>query len=162
VTVSVRTANGSAGLSDYTAYSQRLTFAPLETSKQVQVQVTADTLVEADETFRVLLSSPVNATIADGEGMGTIVDDDAAGLSAGSTSEAQGSASASASSITLDFSGNAPAGAFTISVNGTEVSAQSVERDGSTVTLLLPDGSLRTGDTVAVTWQGGSINLLAE
>jgi hypothetical protein len=73
-----------------------------------------------------------------------------------------GSASASSGSIVLEFEGTAPQGAFTVSVNGTVVSAQSVERSGSTVTLLLPDGSLKAGDTVAVTWQGGSINLLAE
>jgi hypothetical protein len=71
-------------------------------------------------------------------------------------------ASASASSITLEFDGAAPTGAFSVSVNGTVVKAQSVERAGSTVTLLLPDGSLREGDTVTVNWQGGSINLTAQ
>ena len=34
-------------------------------------------LDEIDETFFVNLSSPTNATIADGQGMGTIADDDA-------------------------------------------------------------------------------------
>ena len=40
--------------------------------------VNGDLLDEIDETFFVNLSSPVNATIADGQGLGTITDDDAA------------------------------------------------------------------------------------
>ena len=36
--------------------------------------------VEGNETFTVTLSEPVNATIADGEGVGTIIDDDRAEL----------------------------------------------------------------------------------
>ena len=38
--------------------------------------VNGDTLDEANETFFVNLSSPTNATIADGQGVGTITDDD--------------------------------------------------------------------------------------
>ena len=33
-------------------------------------------MLEPDETFLVQLSSPVNAGISDGEGLGTILDDD--------------------------------------------------------------------------------------
>ena len=36
-----------------------------------------DLLDEIDETFNLNLSVPVNATIADGSGLGTITDDDA-------------------------------------------------------------------------------------
>ena len=39
--------------------------------------VNGDTLDEANETFFVNLSAPSNATIADGQGVGTITDDDA-------------------------------------------------------------------------------------
>ena len=38
--------------------------------------VVGDTLDELDETFQVNLTNPSNATIADGQGIGTIVDDD--------------------------------------------------------------------------------------
>ena len=55
-----------------------LTFAPGETTQTITVPVNGDVLDEADETFFVNLSSPVNATIADGQGVGTITDDDAA------------------------------------------------------------------------------------
>lgn len=80
VTVNYGTANGTATAGqDFTATSGTLTFAPNETSKTVTVQVTADTLVEPDETFTVSLSSPTNATIAAGTGTGTILNDDAGG-----------------------------------------------------------------------------------
>ena len=61
---------------DYLAAGGTVTFAPGETSKQVTVLVNGDLLDEANETFRVDLSNPVNATIADGQGTGTITDDD--------------------------------------------------------------------------------------
>jgi len=51
-----------------------LTFAPGETTKTITVKVNADADSEPDETFNVLLSGPVNATIADGTGVGTIND----------------------------------------------------------------------------------------
>lgn len=42
----------------------------------ITVPVNGDTAKEANETFYVNLSSPVGATIADGQGLGTIVNDD--------------------------------------------------------------------------------------
>jgi subtilisin family serine protease len=79
VTVRFATANGTATSGrngDYTATSGTLTFNPGETSKVVNVTVANDTLVEADETFFVRLSSAAGATIAVGSGTGTIVNDD--------------------------------------------------------------------------------------
>jgi len=54
-----------------------LHFAKNQASAQVTVLVKGDTLVEPDETFFVNLSSPSGATISDGQGQGTIVNDDA-------------------------------------------------------------------------------------
>ena len=77
VTVAYATANGTAGAgSDYRAASGTLAFAPGETSKTVTVLVNGDRLPEPNETFVVNLNSPTNATIADGQGVGTIVDDE--------------------------------------------------------------------------------------
>ena len=53
-----------------------LTFSPGDTSEQVTVAVNGDTAAEADETFTVVLSSPTNATLLDGSGLGTITNDD--------------------------------------------------------------------------------------
>ncbi|WP_406694367.1 N,N-dimethylformamidase beta subunit family domain-containing protein [Singulisphaera sp. Ch08] len=80
VTVSYATANGTATAgvgADYLAIATTLlTFAPGETSKSVSVTVQGDTLVEANETFTLNLTAPTNATIADAQGLGTIVNDD--------------------------------------------------------------------------------------
>src|SRR5262249_17539729 len=47
-----------------------------ETSKTITVLITGDRLAEPNETFVVNLSSPINATTADGQGVGTIADDE--------------------------------------------------------------------------------------
>ncbi len=77
VSVYFVTANGSATAgSDYQAARGTLTFAPGETTQTITVQVTGDTRDELDETFAVNLSSPTNATLSDGQAVGTILDDD--------------------------------------------------------------------------------------
>jgi large repetitive protein len=55
-----------------------LTFLPGETTKTFDVRVKGDATEEQDETFFVNLSNAVNATIQDGQGVGTIVNDDSA------------------------------------------------------------------------------------
>jgi hypothetical protein len=90
VTIGYATANGTATAgSDYQAASGTLTFAPGETSKTVTVQVIGDRLAEPNETFVVNLSQPTNATIADGQGAGTIVDDEPR-ISIGTVTKAEG------------------------------------------------------------------------
>ena len=79
VTVNWATANDTATAgSDYTAASGSLTFAPGVLTQPVTVQITGDTLAEPNETFFVNLSTPVNATIAQAQGTGTISNDDGA------------------------------------------------------------------------------------
>jgi glucose/arabinose dehydrogenase len=77
VTVNFATANGTATAgSDYVALAGTLTFPAGTTSRNINIQATGDTLSEANETFYVNLSNAVNATIADGQGVGTITNDD--------------------------------------------------------------------------------------
>ena len=78
VAVAYGTADGTAKSSDYSARSGSLSFAPGVTSQTVLVPVLGDPLDEIDETLSVKLSAPSNASIADAEGVGTILDDDAA------------------------------------------------------------------------------------
>src|SRR5262249_49196104 len=79
VMVDWATADGTAlAGSDYAAASGTLSFGPAHTSKTVTVAVLGDTTDEPDETFTVNLSNPYNGAIADGQGVGTILDDDAA------------------------------------------------------------------------------------
>ena len=81
VTVNFVTANGTAragtfGSADYVGTSGTLTFSAGSTTRSVTVSVRGDTTRESNETFFVNLSGALNATIADSQGLGTIVNDD--------------------------------------------------------------------------------------
>ena len=77
VTVDYATADGTATApADYAATSGTLTFNPGDTTQTIDVPIVDDALPEPSETFAVDLSNPSNATIADGEGVGTITDND--------------------------------------------------------------------------------------
>jgi hypothetical protein len=79
-TVDYSTADGTATAGvDYVANSGTLTFLPGETSKSVSFSVFGDLDVESDETFFVNLSNAGNATIANAQGVGTILNDDVPG-----------------------------------------------------------------------------------
>jgi hypothetical protein len=72
------TADGTAvAVSDYTARSGELVFAPGVTTKTISIVVVGDTAAEPDETFLVNLHTPLNLTIGTGQGVGTIRQDEA-------------------------------------------------------------------------------------
>jgi hypothetical protein len=77
VSVNFATIDGTAtsGL-DYVGGSGTLTLPAGTTTLPLPVAVIGDALDEPDETYVVTLSSPVNATLADAQGTGTIADDD--------------------------------------------------------------------------------------
>jgi YD repeat-containing protein len=77
VWVNYATADGTANANvDYIPESGLLFFAPGRSVQTVKVPIIGDTVAENDETVILNLSNPVNATIADGTGTGTILDDD--------------------------------------------------------------------------------------
>jgi hypothetical protein len=77
ITVAYSTAEDTATAgSDYQAASGTVIFAPGETSKTVTVLVKGDRVGEANETFTVNLSNTTYASIADAQGVGTILDDE--------------------------------------------------------------------------------------
>jgi hypothetical protein len=78
VSVDWATADGTATVAgaDYIAASGTVNFTAGQTSQPVMVQVNGDTAIESDEAFTVNLTNPVGATLADGQGVGTIVNDD--------------------------------------------------------------------------------------
>ena len=79
---------------DFVARSGTVSFNAGVPVATVSVDVSGDLVDEPDETFQVLLSSPVGATIADGVGAGTIVDDDPATLSVGDVTLGEGGGTA--------------------------------------------------------------------
>lgn len=139
VTVAYSTANGTAKAGkDYVASSGTVTFAPGETSKMVHVDIKGDVLAESNETFKVNLSGPAGATIADGTAIVTIIDDDGAAvlpaLSIADLAVAEGNGEhahfmftvtldkAAAGPVTVAYStadGTATAGSDYVTTNGT-------------------------------------------
>ncbi len=77
VTVNYVTTNGTATAGiDYQSRSGTVTFAPGETTKTITVAVIGDKEHEADETFFVNLTGASAGDITDGQGVGTILNDD--------------------------------------------------------------------------------------
>jgi subtilisin family serine protease len=85
VSFDVATGNGSAAAgTDYVAYSATGLVIPAgQTSLTVNVTLNGDTTLEDNETFQVSVSNVGNAVVADGSATGTILNDDAPGLSVG-------------------------------------------------------------------------------
>jgi hypothetical protein len=82
VRLAAATADGTATAgADYTPGAWTVVFPPGDTATTVNVAVRGDRVWEADETFTLNLSTPANATLADGQGAGTILNDDPQGLS---------------------------------------------------------------------------------
>ena len=78
VTVSYATAAGTATApSDFQSANGTLTFPVGVSTQRITVAVVGDKVRERNETFFVNLSNPSpNAYLGDGQGVGTIVDDD--------------------------------------------------------------------------------------
>ncbi len=77
VTVNYATADGTATApGDYAATSGTVSFAPGATTRTIVVGIVGDISPEANETFNVNLSAPVNATIADASATVTLLNDD--------------------------------------------------------------------------------------
>jgi Calx-beta domain/PKD domain/K319L-like, PKD domain len=106
LSVDFATAAGSAtGGTDYTDTSGTLTIPAGETSATITVDVLGDTVAEPDETFAVNLTNPVNATLADAQGTGTIRDDESATISINDVTLAEGNSGSTNFVFTVTRSG---------------------------------------------------------
>ncbi|MCA2577755.1 MAG: tandem-95 repeat protein [Microcystis sp. M41BS1] len=77
VTAQFTTTDGTAQAgTDYESSTGILTFAPGEVEKNIAVAVKGDTISEPTETFTVNLTGVTNAILIQGEGIGTIIDND--------------------------------------------------------------------------------------
>jgi hypothetical protein len=77
VSVEVAVKAGTAALyADFQPVSGKFVIAPGRTSQIVTVPVVGENVFETDETFTLDISSPVNAVITDGQGTGTIFNND--------------------------------------------------------------------------------------
>ncbi len=107
VTVNYATADGTAVLADtdYVNSSGQLTFVPGDTEKIIEITINGDSKDEWDETFLVNLSGASEATISDGQGVGTITNDDTAPtLSIADTSVTEGDSGTTTAAFTVTLS----------------------------------------------------------
>ncbi len=114
VSVSYTTADGTATAgSDYVAAAGTLTIPPGSTTGEVTVTVNADRIFETNETLLVNLASPTNGVLTDTQAVGTITNDDAAGLSISDVSVAEPPAGTRTATFTVTL---APTAAGTATV----------------------------------------------
>ena len=136
ITVEWATVSGTATApGDYTTSSGTITFAPLETSKNISIPVINDSIDEQDEIFFVNLSDPTDAVLGDSQAAVTIGDDDplpSVSISDGMLVESDGNM---AFAITL------------LSVSGRDVTVQYATADGSAVA---PDDYTATASGVTI------------
>ncbi len=104
VTVDFATADGTATSgSDYLPATGSLIFQPGEVEKTIVVAVSGDVDDELDETLFVNLNNSVNATIADGQAVGTIKNDERS-VSIGDVSVNEGNSGTVAAAFPLTLS----------------------------------------------------------
>ncbi|MBI2928089.1 MAG: DUF11 domain-containing protein, partial [Verrucomicrobia bacterium] len=78
ISVDYATLDGTANAgTDYASASSTLFFAAGNTAQTITVRISGDTLYEPDETFTVNLTGAKNADLTDGQGVGTIRNDEA-------------------------------------------------------------------------------------
>jgi len=106
VTVDYATADGSATADvDYLPASGQLTFQPGQTTRTIDVAVVGDVSSEDDEDYFVNLSGPVHATIADGQGLGSIIDEEGKpSISISDVTVDEGDSGATTAVFTVDLS----------------------------------------------------------
>jgi chitinase len=91
------TNNGTAtGGEDFSPSNGTLVFAPGATSQNINITIFGDNLKEGNETFSITLSNPMNATLGDPSGIGTIIDQDIPSFSIQEASVVEGDAGTTA------------------------------------------------------------------
>ena len=150
VAVNFTTANGTATAgADYAEISGTLSFPAGTLTRAVAVPVLGDTINEGNETYTIVLSSPVNATLAKAIGTGTIVDNDPTpSLTINNVSVAEGNSGTTPAVFTVTLS--APSGR-TVTVNCATANGTATAGSDYTAasgTLTFPAGS--TTQTIAV------------
>src|SRR5882672_2230341 len=111
--VDFATADGSAAAgSDYVATAGTLSFAAGQATQTVSVTINGDTSVEPNETFFLNLTNATNGgTILDGQGLGTITNDDATAavgdISIGDVTITEGNSGTKTATFTVSRTGTA-------------------------------------------------------
>ncbi|MGH8028819.1 MAG: S8 family serine peptidase [Arenimonas sp.] len=105
VTFNAATQSGTATVgSDFVGFAPTAFSIPAgQLAKAVVVTLNSDTVIEETETFKVNLSSVNGATLVDGQGIGTITNDDVNGLKINNVSISEGNAGTKVLSFTASL-----------------------------------------------------------
>ena len=155
VTFNIATANGTATAgSDYTSSALTSQTIPAGASSYTfTVATTGDTLYENNETFTVNVSSVTGATVVDGQGLGTLVNDDAMpNLSINDVALSEGNSGSSNFSFTVSLSSASGLPVtFNIATADGTATAGSDYTSNSLTSQTIPAGSTTFSFPVAVT-----------
>jgi Ca2+-binding RTX toxin-like protein len=157
--VNFATSNGTATVADgdYVATSGTLHFGANQNTQTVSVTINGDTKVEANEAFNVVLSNATNgATISDGQGIGTITNDDSAAI-AGSVSIndvtiSEGNSGTKVATFTVTRSGGTAA--FDVNSATSDGTATVADSDYVAASNTLHFGANQNTQTISVTING--------
>ncbi|MBD2703985.1 T9SS type A sorting domain-containing protein [Spirosoma sp. BT702] len=154
VTFDIATADGTATApGDYTSKSLSSQTIPAGSSTYAfSVLVNGDTSPETNETFFVNVTNVTGANVTDGQGQGTIVNDDTApNLTINDVSLNEGNAGTTDFTFTISLSAPAPPGGVTVNyttADGTAIAPDDYTSASGTVTF--PQGSSTRTFTVLV------------
>ncbi|WFU18458.1 Calx-beta domain-containing protein [Bradyrhizobium sp. CB3481] len=154
--VDFATADGSATAgSDYLAAGGTLNFAAGQASRTVSVTINGDTVIEPNETFLLNLANATNGgTIVDGQGLGTITNDDVpavvGNISISDATITEGNSGTKTATFTVSHTGSAAFAVDFATANGTATAGSDYLAAGGTLNFAAGQA---TG-TVSVTVNG--------
>ncbi len=130
-TINYQTADNTATTADndYVAKNGTLTFAVGDASEDIVITLNGDLKVEPNETFFVNLSNLSNGSISDGQGQGTLTNDDAAVVTlSGGTAKNEGAAGTTSYTFTATLN-NPVQGGFSVAYTTTNGTATVIDND---------------------------------
>jgi hypothetical protein len=131
-----------------------------QTSAVVQVDIWPDLVNEGNETFKLVLSNPVNAVLGDSQGLGTVIDDDGPTssqrrLTIADVAVVEGDAGVRVARVTVSLNRNWDTGQVRVSYSTFDGSAAYPDYTPMTGTLVFNPGE--TSKTVSVKVWGDTV-----
>lgn len=162
----IATADNTATVSDNDYVAKSLTAQTIAAGNQTyqfMVTVNGDAIVEANETFLVNVSNVTGATIGDGQGLGTIQNDDSPTLTINDVSASEGNGGTTTLTFTVTSSLPPPAAGITFDIataDGTAHDDNPPSEDNDYVARVLTAQMITAGNTTytfAVTVNGDTL-----
>jgi uncharacterized repeat protein (TIGR01451 family) len=132
VTFDIATQDGTATVADNDYVARALTGQTIAAGQQTynfDVTVTGDVNIEPNETFLVNVTNVSGATVGDGQGAGTIQNDDSPTLNINDVSASEGNSGTTTFTFTVTSSLPAPAGGITFDIATANSTATTANND---------------------------------